>query len=88
MATSSAYRFAQQCWRRLEKWPRRILMTVAVLVALVWFAMAWVVLIALVDSPLHCPSTMGCPGGQTTDCSSWGGLMGSATTGGPCGSGH
>ena len=88
MAASSAYRLVKECWLRLGKWPQRVLITVGVLVALVWLAIGSVVLLALRDSPLHCPPTMGCPDHETKDCSSWGGSLGSATTGGPCGRGR
>jgi hypothetical protein len=42
------------------------------------------VLIALADSPLHCPPTMGCVDRKTKECSSWGGFMLSATTSSSC----
>ena len=71
MEASSAHGFAKVCWRRLGKWPRRILTTVAVLVGVVWVEIGSLVLIALADSPLHCPPTMVCVDRKTKECSSW-----------------
>ena len=84
MSASNCYRVVSECWKRLGRWPRRVLMTVGVMTALVWFAIGSLVLLALSDSSLDCPPTMGCPDRQTKDCSSWGALLGSATTSG-CG---
>ena len=84
MEGSSVRGLAKECWLRLRKWPRRILTIVAVLVGVVWVAIGSLVLIALVDSPLHCPLTMGCIDRKTKECSSWGGFMQSATTRGSC----
>jgi hypothetical protein len=64
--------------------PRWILTIVAVLVGVVWVAIGSLGLIALVDSPLHCPLTMGCIDRKPKECSSWGGFMQSATTRGSC----
>src|ERR1700682_407345 len=50
----------------------------------VWVAIGSLVLLALADSPLHCPPTMGCVDRKTKECSSWGGFMQSATKRGSC----
>jgi hypothetical protein len=81
---SNPYRRVTECWDRLGRWPRRVLLTVGVLAALVWLAIGSLVLLAVSDSPLHCPPTMGCPDRETKDCSSWGGLLESATTTSGC----
>ena len=47
MGASSAHGSAKVCWRRLGKWPRRILTTLAVLVGVVWVAIGSLVLIVL-----------------------------------------
>jgi hypothetical protein len=83
---SSVRGLAKECWLRLGKWPRRILTIVAVLVGVVWVAIASIVLIVLADSPLHCPPTMGCVDRKTKECTPWGAFMQSATTRGSCGS--
>ena len=84
MKGSSVRGLAKECWLRLRKWLRRILTIVAVLVGVVWVAIASLVLIALAHSPLHCPPTMGCVDRKTKACSSWVGFMQSATTSGSC----
>jgi hypothetical protein len=84
---SSTRGFAKQCWLRLGKWLRRMLTTVAVLAGLVWVAIGSLVLIALADSPRHCPPTMGYVDRKTKGCSSWGGFMEPASTRGSCDSG-
>jgi hypothetical protein len=58
-------------WRRLAKWQRRLLITLAVLVCTAWIGIGSIALLVLVDSPLGCPPTMGCPERKTNDCSSW-----------------
>ena len=75
MEASSVDGFAKECWLRLGKWPRRILTVVAVLVGVVWVAVGSLVLLALADSTLHCPPTMGCVDREAKDCSSWGESM-------------
>ena len=82
--TSSVRGLAKECWRRLGKWPQRFLTVVAVLVGVTWVVIGSLVVIAIADSPLHCPPTMGCAEHETKNCSSWGGFMQSATTRGSC----
>ena len=65
----------RQCWRRLAKWQRRLLMVVAVLVCSAWVGIGCVVLLVLFDSPLGCPPTMGCPEPTTWNCSPLNTLM-------------
>ena len=65
----------RQCWRRLAKWQRRLLMVVAVLVCSAWVGIGSIALLVLFDSPLGCPPTMGCPEHKAVDCSSWNAFM-------------
>ena len=59
----------RHCWRRLAKWQRRLLIVVAGLACSVWIGIGSIALFVLLDSPLGCPSTMGCPERKASDCS-------------------
>jgi hypothetical protein len=59
----------RQHWRQLAKWQRRLLMTVGVLVCTVWIGIGSAGLIALFESSLGCPPTMGCPEPTPNNCS-------------------
>jgi hypothetical protein len=50
-------------------------MVVAVLVCSAWVGIGSIVLLVLLDSPLGCPPTMGCPEPTTWNCSSLNTLM-------------
>ena len=65
----------RQRWRRLARWQRRFLAIVAVLVGAAWIGLGSIALLVLVDSPLGCPPTMGCPERKANDCSSWNSFM-------------
>ena len=56
-------------WRRLAKWQRHLLMIVVVLVGTAWIGIGSIALLVLLDSPLGCPPTMGCPEPKASDCS-------------------
>ena len=84
MEGSTVRGLAKERWLRLGKWSRQILTIVAVLVGVVWVAIASIVLIVLADSPLHCPPTMGCVDRKTKECTPWRAFMQSETTRGSC----
>ena len=71
MNTIASTQRLRQCWRRLAKWQRRLLIVVAVLVCSAWVGVGSIVLLVLLDSRLGCPPTMGCPERSISDCSSW-----------------
>jgi hypothetical protein len=75
MNTTACTQPLRQRWRRLAKWQRRLLIVVAVLVCSAWAGIGSIVLLVLLDSPLGCPPTMGCPERSTSDCSSWNKFM-------------
>ena len=75
MDTVTGTRRVRQCWRRLAKWQRRFLMVVAVLVCSAWIGIGSIGLLVLLDSPLGCPPTMGCPEPTTWNCSPLNTLM-------------
>jgi len=79
-----ADQLVKECWRRFGKWPRRILIIVGVVLGLTWVWIGSLILIALADSPLHCPPTMGCTEDESKDCSPRKGLLQFATTSGSC----
>jgi hypothetical protein len=70
MDTIAGVHRVRQYWRRFAKWQRRLLIVVAVLVCSTWVGIGCVVLLVLLDSPLGCPPTMGCPEPTTWNCSS------------------
>jgi hypothetical protein len=61
MSTIAGTQRLRQCWRRLAKWQRRLLIVVAVLVCSAWVGIGSSVLLVLLDSPLGCPPTYGLP---------------------------
>ena len=63
------------CWRRLAKWQRHLLIVAAVLVCSVWIGIGAIALLVLLDSPLGCPPTVGCPERKASNCSSWNTFM-------------
>ena len=75
MNTTADTQRLRQCWRRLAKWQRYLLMIVVVLVGTAWIGIGSIALLVLLDSPLGCPPTMGCPERSTSDCYSWNKFM-------------
>ena len=75
MNTIAGTQRLRQCWRRLAKWQRGLLIVVALLVCSAWVGIGSIVLLVLLDFPLGCPQTMGCPERKTSDCSSWNTFM-------------
>lgn len=56
-------------------WARRAGLMVAFLIVLAWSVCAVAFGIALYNSPLGCPATMGCEGLKRTECSPASGLL-------------
>ncbi len=75
MNTIAGTQRVRQCWGRLAKWQRRLLIVVAVLVCSAWIGIGSILLVVLFDSPLGCPPTMGCAERTASDCSSWNTFM-------------
>lgn len=88
MGTRTLPEFLEQRWRRLTRWPRRLLVIAAVLVGATWISVGAIVVLALADSPLGCPTTMGCREPQTDNCSSWSPFIKPASTRAVCDGGR
>ena len=88
METRTVLQTLNQRWRRLARWPRRLLVMGAVLVGVAWITIGSVVLLALADSPFGCPPTMGCRETQTNDCPPWSAFTHPASTRAVCDGGR
>jgi hypothetical protein len=58
-----------------QRFCARLLIAAAVLIGLMFAVLGCAILIALAESPQHCPPNIGCPEHQQEGCPSWGGLL-------------